>query len=117
MARGILLVSEVFPPAIGGSGALLENVYRRVADRPARVLAHIAPPGMPPYAGPLEVERVSMTAPDWGLVRPASFERHFRVARAIRRALKQQPAVVHCARALPEGLSAALAVAGSGGQY
>jgi hypothetical protein len=27
--RHVLLVSEIFPPAIGGSGALLDNVYSR----------------------------------------------------------------------------------------
>jgi phosphatidylinositol alpha-1,6-mannosyltransferase len=117
VVSGILVVSEVFPPAIGGSGALLENVYRRIADRHVRVLAHDAPPGLPPYDGPLDVSRVSMAAPDWGIVRPSSLLRHLRVARAIRAALDQTPAVVHCARALPEGLSAAMALAGRGGQY
>jgi phosphatidylinositol alpha-1,6-mannosyltransferase len=111
---GILVVSEVFPPAIGGSGALLENVYRRMTDRRVRVLAHDAPATLPPYDGPLEVSRVSMSAPDWGLVRPSSLGRHVRVARAIRRALRQESAVVHCARALPEGLSAAMALRGGG---
>ena len=117
MAPGILVVSEVFPPAIGGSGALLENVYRRVTDRPVRVLAHEAPAGLAPYAGPLEVSRVSMAAPDWGLLHPASLRRHLRVARAIRSALAEQPAIVHCGRALPEGLSAAMALAGRQGNY
>ena len=110
------MVSEVFPPAIGGSGALLENVYRRIPDRLVRVLADTAPAGLPPYEGPLEVARVSMAAPDWGTVRPSSFLRHIRVARAIRAALDQAPAIVHCARALPEGLSAAMALAGRDGQ-
>ncbi len=114
MTPGILVVSEVFPPAIGGSGTLLENVYRRMPGRRVRVLAHEAPPGLPPYAGPLEVQRVSMRAPDWGVIRPSSLRRHLRVARAIRGALADEPAVVHCARALPEGLSAAIALAGRG---
>jgi phosphatidylinositol alpha-1,6-mannosyltransferase len=113
----ILVVSEVFPPAIGGSGALLENVYRRISDRPVRVLAHDAPPGALPYAGPLDVQRVSMEGPDWGVIRPAAMRRHLRVARAIRAALDQAPAVVHCARALPEGLSAAMALVGRAGDY
>jgi len=117
VAPGILVVSEVFPPAIGGSGALLENIYRRIEDRRVRVLAHEAPPRLPPYAGPLEVSRVSMTAPDWGVIRPASLWRHLRVARVIRTSLDHEPAIVHCARALPEGLSAAMALAGRAGQY
>jgi phosphatidylinositol alpha-1,6-mannosyltransferase len=114
---GILVVSEVFPPSVGGSGTLLENVYRRVSDRHVRVLADDVPAGLPPYSGPLEVSRISMSAPDWGVIRPSSLRRHLRVARAIRQALGREPAVVHCARALPEGLSAAMALAGGGGQY
>lgn len=117
MPPRILLVSEVFPPAIGGSGALLENIYRRLPATQVRVLAHEAPPGVPPYSGPLDVRRVSMTAPDWGILRPSSFRRHVRVARAIRAALHRQPAIVHCARALPEGLSTVMALAGRGGRY
>jgi phosphatidylinositol alpha-1,6-mannosyltransferase len=114
---GILVVSEVFPPAIGGSGALLENIYRRLTDTRVRVLADDAPTGEPAYPGPLQVQRVRMAAPDWGIVRPASLARHVRVARAIRGALEREPAVVHCARALPEGLSAAMALIGRPGQY
>ena len=117
MAPGILVVSEVFPPAIGGSGALLENVYRRISDRHVRVLADDAPAGLPPYDGPLPVQRVLMRASDWGIVRPSSLRRHLRVSRAIRRALDREPAVIHCARALPEALSATMALAGRGGQY
>ena len=114
---GILVVSEVFPPAIGGSGALLENVYRRIPDRRVRVLTRDVPPELPPYSGPLEVSRISMSAPDWGVIRPSSLRRHLRTARAIRQALGREPAVVHCARALPEGLSAAMALAGGAGRY
>lgn len=111
------MVSEVFPPAIGGSGALLENVYRRIRDRHVRVLAHDVPSGAAPYGGPLDVQRVSMMAPNWGVIHPSALTRHVRVARAIRRALDCEPAVVHCARALPEGLSAGLALASRAGGY
>jgi phosphatidylinositol alpha-1,6-mannosyltransferase len=117
MAPGILVVSEVFPPAIGGSGALLDNVYRRITDRHVRVLADAAPAGPLPYDGALQVERVPMGASDWGIVRPSALRRHLRVSRAIRRALDREPAVIHCARALPEGLSAMMALAGRGGKY
>ena len=112
----LVVVSEVFPPAIGGSGALLENVYRRIEGRHVRVLAGDET-GLAPYEGPLDVSRISMSAPDWGVRRPASLRRHLRVARAIRRALDGNPALVHCARALPEGLSAALALATRSGRY
>ncbi len=111
------MVSEVFPPAIGGSGALLENIYRRLTDTRVRVLADEAPEEVPAYPGPLPVQRVRMAAPDWGVIRPSSLGRHLRVARAIRKALESEPAVVHCARALPEGLSAAMALTARAGRY
>ena len=117
MAKGILLVSEVFPPAIGGSGTLLENIYRRMPERHVRVLADGSALEMPPYEGPLDVKRVVMSGADWGVIRPSSFGRHLRVASAIRAALASEPAIVHCARALPEGLSAAMALAGRGDRY
>jgi len=58
-----------------------------------------------------------MDAPDWGVIHPSSFRRHLRVAGAIRRALDRESATVHCARALPEGLSAAMALSGRVGRY
>jgi len=111
---GILVVSEVFPPAVGGSGALLENIYRRIEDRKVRVVADPGPPGTPRYQGPLHVTYASMKAPDWGVFRPASLARHIRLSRTLRSALAAEPADIHCARALPEGLSAALALRGQG---
>ena len=108
------MVSEVFPPAVGGSGALLENIYRRIEDRKVRVVADPGPPGTPRYQGPLHVTYASMKAPDWGVLRPASLGRHIRLSRTLRSALATEPADIHCARALPEGLSAALALRGRG---
>jgi phosphatidylinositol alpha-1,6-mannosyltransferase len=112
MPGGILLVAEVFPPAIGGSGALLHNIYSRIDVRDVRVLAG-SPPAGPSANGVLDVAHIRMDAPDWGIVHPAAFIRHVRVARAIRGLLAESPAVVHCARALPEGLSAAMALRGN----
>lgn len=57
-----------------------------------------------------------MGARDWGLLRPASFQRHVRVALAIRR-LTPEGGVVHCGRGLPEGLSARMAQAFGGAPY
>ncbi|HEX6209274.1 MAG TPA: glycosyltransferase family 4 protein, partial [Methylomirabilota bacterium] len=103
-----VLVSEVFPPAVGGSGLLLEQVYGRLDGVPVTVLASGIRPALAQGPGRLPVTRVDMSAPDWGIVRPAALRRHVRVARAIRAAAPGD-AVVHCARALPEGLSARLA--------
>ena len=110
----ILLVSEIYPPAIGGSGVLLENVYRRMPYL-VTVLTDGESAPLEPLGG-TNLHRVSMRAPDWGLLRPACARRHFRLARAIRR-LSPAGCLVHCARGLPEGLGARLAQLMGGAPY
>ena len=106
--QGILLVSEIYPPAIGGSGVLLENLYSRLGDMNVQVLTHGDEPSRVQRG--LSVHSVAMQAPDWGLLRPASLRRHVRVAGAVKRLRQHAPLTIHCARALPEGLSARLAL-------
>ena len=115
-SRNILLVSEVFPPAIGGSGVLLENVYTRLNDAAVTVLTDGHPAREPDRRGPLVVHRVSMKAPDWGLLRPSCLRRHLRVTRAILRH-SVPGSIVHCGRGLPEGVSARLAQLAGGAAY
>jgi phosphatidylinositol alpha-1,6-mannosyltransferase len=114
--RKVLLVSEIFPPAIGGSGALLDSVYSRLDDTDVTVLAEGDERRPAERRGRLIVHHVSMQAPDWGLARPACFRRHLRVARVIRR-LTPAGGMVHCGRGLPEGLSARLAQLAGGAPY
>jgi len=103
----ILLVTEVYPPAIGGSGALLENLYCRLNGPKVHVLTHGRTASRVQRG--LVVESVEMDAPSWGLLQPASLRRHVRVSRAINRVRRRGDAVLHCGKALPEGLSARLA--------
>ena len=114
--RKILLVSEVFPPAIGGSGVLLENVYARLPGAEVTVLTDGHSGDEPVRRGPLMVHCVSMQAPDWGLLRPSCFRRHWRLTQEIRR-LTPPGGLVHCGRGLPEGLSARLAQLTGGAPY
>jgi phosphatidylinositol alpha-1,6-mannosyltransferase len=114
--RKILLVSEIFPPAVGGSGALLDNVYSRLEDTEVTVLAEGDERLAEERRGRLRVHHASMQAPDWGIVRPVCLRRHLRVARAIRR-LTPPGGTVHCGRGLPEGLSARLAQLPGGADY
>jgi phosphatidyl-myo-inositol dimannoside synthase len=101
---GILLLSELYPPTIGGSGVLLESLYSRLADH--RV--HVITDGIGwRVQRDLPVTAIRMSAPDWGIVHHASLARHLRVARAVRRRTSRR-SVVHCSRGLPEGLSAAI---------
>ena len=114
--RQVLLVSEIYPPAIGGSGALLDNVYSRLEDTAVTVLTDGDSARPSERRGRLTVHHVPMQAPDWGIVRPICLRRHLRVARAIRR-LTPKDGTVHCGRGLPEGLSARLAQMAGGAPY
>ena len=100
----ILLLSELYPPTIGGSGVLLENLYARLPGLDVRVLAD-GDEGSRVQHG-LDVDTVSMAAPDWGVMRPACLARHRRVARRVRELAPDPLTYVHCGRSLPEGLSA-----------
>jgi phosphatidylinositol alpha-1,6-mannosyltransferase len=115
----ILALSEQFPPAIGGSGELLRNIYLRVGDVTVRVWADVGD-GVAGDSvdGPLAVHRSAMRAPAWGLLSLRGLSHHLRQAIRIRRAVRRDPkTVVHCARALPEGVGAWLARAVGGGAY
>jgi phosphatidylinositol alpha-1,6-mannosyltransferase len=113
-AADIVLLTEVYPPAIGGSGTLLENLYCRLGGTTVHVLTHGE--GSRVQRG-LEVDTVRMGAPTWGVFEPASFRRHLRVAGAVNRLRRPGHTVVHCAKALPEGLSARFASWRGGGPY
>jgi phosphatidyl-myo-inositol dimannoside synthase len=103
----VLLLSELYPPTVGGSAVLFENFYTRL-DPPLSVRVLTDGPGGLHYQAGLPVTSVPMGGPDWGVLRPRSLRRHLRVARALR-SLSPRPDLVHCGRALPEGLSAKIA--------
>jgi phosphatidylinositol alpha-1,6-mannosyltransferase len=106
----ILLVTELFPPSIGGSAELLWNVYSRIDSVRVAVLTDVAAAGGDPAAvdRAIDVTRRAMHARSWGTLTPGALAHHLRTAGAVRR-LAPRSAVVHCARVLPEGLAALLA--------
>ena len=105
---GVLLLSEVFPPSIGGSAELLWNVYSRVEGAPVTVLTNNAAPDLPEDdPGPFEIYRRPMAYTRWGVLHANGLSRHLRIAAATRQ-LSVAASVVHCARALPEGFDALL---------
>lgn len=112
----LLLVSQFFPPAVGGSAVLLANVYSRLG-RTVRVLTDPDSSPSPDGAqGPFDVRHVRLATPHWGLSHPGGLLHHLRTARAIRKAAAPgEP--VHCARVLPEGVAAWLARATGGPRY
>jgi phosphatidylinositol alpha-1,6-mannosyltransferase len=111
----LLVVSELFPPSIGGSGELLFNVYSRLEGRRLQVLAE-GRARRAEWRGPLEIHRSVTKAEPWGLSRASGLRKHISVARQIR-ALAGPRTRVHCARALPEGLAAWLSFRSGGPRY
>lgn len=105
-----IVVSDVFPPAIGGSGELLANIYGRIA--PAMTVTVIANGSEADgSAAPVVGCRMDYVAPrtaDWGLLQLRALTHHLRRARRIRRSAAPST-VVHCARVLPEGGDALIA--------
>ena len=103
----VVLLTELYPPVVGGSAVLFESLYTRLGDGFA---VHVLTDGdgSSRVQSGLPIDTVPMAGPDWGVMTPASLRRHLRVVRALRR---QRPhdTLVHCGRALPEGLSARMA--------
>lgn len=114
----LLVLSEVFPPAIGGSGELLRNVYCRLEGLTIDVWADAAA-DLPPASldGPLRISRTPMRVADWGVLSWAGLRQHLRQAWRIRQATRSATTAVHCARALPEGVGAWLAKLTGGRPY
>ncbi|HUU33153.1 MAG TPA: glycosyltransferase family 4 protein [Vicinamibacterales bacterium] len=118
-APPILLVSQIYPPAIGGSGVLLENVYARCAGIPVTVMTDTAVHGSRVHGAVVGVVQQPLATPHWGLSNPAGMVHHLRTALAIRRqAARLGPgATVHCGRVLPEGVAARLAAYAGGPRF
>lgn len=101
MPRAVLL-SEMFPPAVGGSAVLFEHLYARIGV-PVHVLTNERI-GAPPTFEYGQGARIDGRCR--GLLGPGALKQHLDLAVRVRRLA---PAVVHCGRALPEGLPALLA--------
>jgi phosphatidylinositol alpha-1,6-mannosyltransferase len=102
-AGRILLLTELYPPAVGGSAVLLENVYSRVKT-PVTVFAdRIVSGNKDGTTTTAGVEWVRIDGALRGARRPAEWRQHVALSRALRNAATADT-VVHCGRPLPEGL-------------
>src|SRR5262245_3578997 len=97
-ARGLLLVSELYPPAIGGSAVLFGEIYSRLADTPVTVVS----------------DGIGMD--DYGIRHPSALWQYLRIAMRLRAAARGV-AMIHCGRALPEGVAAWLCRMAGGPRY
>lgn len=109
--RPILLVTEIFPPAVGGSAVLYANVYSRLGSPGIHVLTDPAiSPGPAGPRGVFHVHHARLATPHWGLANPGGLRHHWRAATGIRQLSRElDGATIHCGRALPEGVAAWIA--------
>jgi phosphatidylinositol alpha-1,6-mannosyltransferase len=118
ITHAALVVAEVFPPAIGGSGELLSNVYRRFHGIPVTVLTEGGNPDQSEKSAEgLNIVRGRMRAPCLGLMQPRGLRHYLRLAIRLRRLGASRPTIVHCARLLPEGVPAWLSRSVGGSPY
>jgi phosphatidylinositol alpha-1,6-mannosyltransferase len=115
--RSVLLVTELFPPTIGGSGELFANVYSRLNVAGTTVLcdAPAAGDATPRPLRDLTILRERIKATNWGVLGRGALTHHLRSARRIQ--TLSANAVVHCGRILPEGVAAMLARGFGGSPY
>lgn len=114
----IVLLTELFPPFVGGTAVLFRETYSRLAQWKVTVLTDgEKSPGSNPVDGSLQIERRRMSSAHWGMLRPAGLLHHVRVAGYVRRLSMKVGAMVHCGRTIPEGIAAALARLAGGSPY
>jgi phosphatidyl-myo-inositol dimannoside synthase len=114
-----LLLSEIFPPKIGGSGRWFWEVYRRL-PRPDYVIAAGRDPRQEAFdhTHDLRLYRVPLTMKSWGVRSFKGLAGYWRALRALRSVIRAERVErLHCARCLPEGLMARVLRARSGISY
>ncbi len=113
-----LLVSEIFPPKIGGSGRWFWELYSRL-PRDAYAVAAGSDPDERRIdrATDLRIDRVPLSFPT-RFLRPSSIGPYWRAARMLTDSVRQRGVQwLHAARCLPEGLLAAAVARRCGIRY
>ena len=106
----MLLLTELFPPAIGGTAVLFHGIYSRVhADAEVGVVTDGAPaPSERDPGGSFTVFHRALATRRWGLGHPLALLHHLRLALQLRMLTSRRKSIIHCGRALPEGVAALL---------
>lgn len=103
--RRTLLVSEFFPPRVGGTPTWFYEVYGRYPAGEAVVLSDYQP-GDEEFdrRSTLPILRAPMRMSDWGLLDPRAAVQYARLALAVRAAARAHRIdMLHCGKVLPEG--------------
>lgn len=105
--KQILVLTQLYPPSVGGTPVLFESIYSRLAATGVRILTDALPGTEDAQDGNgLWIVRRPLRTAHWGLLNPEGLAHHVRVAREVRRLGSRSRVVVHCGRALPEGVAA-----------
>ncbi|QDT62893.1 glycosyltransferase family 4 protein [Calycomorphotria hydatis] len=105
LPRKTLLLTEIFPPRVGGSGNWLWEMYRRL-DPTSVVVVAGETEGADEFdrEAPLSIQRFPLTLQDTGGFSPGGFGNYWSLARRLARLCREeQIEEIHCARVLPEG--------------
>jgi phosphatidyl-myo-inositol dimannoside synthase len=104
----ILLLSEIFPPKIGGSGRWLWELHRRLDGCDVHVVTDkIAGAAEFDASSGLRIHRIPLRFFDWGFSDARSSVQYARAFFKLNRLVGRiRPDVIHCGRCLPEGLLA-----------
>ena len=102
----MLLVSQLYPPDIGGSAVLFQETYERLQGAALTIAADAATHQATGRPNGAQVVPVPLATPRWGLSHPQAVAHHLTVARRLRSLARGRDTIVHCARALPEGVAA-----------
>jgi phosphatidylinositol alpha-1,6-mannosyltransferase len=100
---GVLLLADLFPPAVGGSPVLFEAIYSRLKRTRVTVLSDTWSGAPPPPHPSLRVIRRPIHNQGWGVLNPRSLGTYLRMVREIRRT--GVDGIVHCASVMPEGFA------------
>ncbi len=99
-----LLLTQIYPPAVGGSGRWFYEIYRRLPHASTVVFTEPHPEARPDAQPGPPVIRQPFNLRDTGGFSPAGCTDYARLARRVDQACRQHDVqVLHCGRCLPEG--------------
>src|SRR5689334_25003842 len=95
---GVLLLTELYPPAVGGTPVLFESVYSRLPQTPVIVLAdNKIEPSMPARVKsqpPVTIVRKPLATKHWGVLDAHGLRHHLFVAREARKLGSRREVIV-----------------------
>ena len=103
-----LLLSEIFPPRVGGSGRWFWEIYRRLPAEKYVIGAGDCP-GAEVFdrTHAMRIRRLPLSLPAWGVRSLRGLAGYWRALRGLWPVLdREHVRLIHCGRCLPEGVLA-----------